>query len=92
MIFYRDELVRLSGFLFWDLSLTRLFHYQDTNPIFVIDLKSVTRLSSLDPEQETFLPNAFALDTQKDGSYQLFADDKQSCNTILTALQTVMQA
>ncbi|ORY97714.1 hypothetical protein BCR43DRAFT_490239 [Syncephalastrum racemosum] len=64
----------------------------DVNPIFVIDLKSVTRLSALDPERETFLPNAFALDTQKDGSYQFFADDKQSCNTILTALQTVMQA
>ncbi|KAI7883628.1 hypothetical protein K492DRAFT_175264 [Lichtheimia hyalospora FSU 10163] len=60
-------------------------------PVTVIDLKSVTRLSGIDQERETFLPNAFVLDTQKDGSYQLCADNNKDRQTIFTALQTVTQ-
>ncbi|CDS03625.1 hypothetical protein LRAMOSA01027 [Lichtheimia ramosa] len=60
-------------------------------PVTVIDLKSVTRLSGIDQERETFLPNAFVLDTQKDGSYQLCADNNKGRQTIFTALQTVTQ-
>jgi hypothetical protein len=50
----------------------------------------VTRLNSVDVDVETFVPNAFVLETRQDGAYQLFADDKKGRETILTALQTVI--
>ncbi|PHZ11273.1 uncharacterized protein RHIMIDRAFT_238711 [Rhizopus microsporus ATCC 52813] len=70
-----------------------LAFYRDelsTTPIQVLDLSSVTRLNSVDVDVETFVPNAFVLETRQDGAYQLFADDKKGRETILTALQTVI--
>ncbi|KAG2219246.1 hypothetical protein INT45_009854 [Circinella minor] len=61
-------------------------------PIHVIDLRTVTRLSPIDQERETFVPNAFVLETQSEGSYQVFAGSKNECMTILTALQTVISS
>lgn len=65
---------------------------QDKSPISVIDLKTVTRLSPIDPEKETFLPNAFVIGTQQNGSYQVSADNKADCNTIMTALDTAIKS
>ncbi|KAI8328683.1 hypothetical protein EDC96DRAFT_530180 [Choanephora cucurbitarum] len=62
----------------------------DSNPVTVLDLSSVVRLSNVNVDIETFVPNAFVLETKQNGSYQLFADDKKSLSTILTALQTVI--
>ncbi|KAI8382291.1 hypothetical protein BD560DRAFT_386179 [Blakeslea trispora] len=62
----------------------------DSNPVAVLDLSSVVRLSNVNVDIETFVPNAFVLETKQNGSYQLFADDKKSLSTILTALQTVV--
>ncbi|OBZ90320.1 Drebrin [Choanephora cucurbitarum] len=62
----------------------------DSNPVAVLDLSSVVRLSNVNVDIETFVPNAFVLETKQNGSYQLFADDKKSLSTILTALQTVI--
>lgn len=59
-------------------------------PVSILDLNSVTRLNSANVDIETFVPNAFVLETQQNGSYQLFADDKKGLQTILTALQTVI--
>ena len=70
---------------------TKVVGFKAQTPVTVIDLKSVTRLSGIDQERETFLPNAFVLDTQKDGSYQLCADNNKDRQTIFTALQTVTQ-
>ncbi|KAG0171628.1 hypothetical protein DFQ28_005478 [Apophysomyces sp. BC1034] len=64
----------------------------DKAPITVIDLGQVTRLSAIDAEEETFVPNAFVLDTQQEESYQMFADDKKDADTIMTALKTVIRA
>ncbi|KAF7723256.1 hypothetical protein EC973_002149 [Apophysomyces ossiformis] len=64
----------------------------DKSPITVIDLGQVTRLSAIDAEEETFVPNAFVLNTQQDESYQMFADDKKDADTIMTALKTVIRA
>lgn len=61
-----------------------------STPAFVLDLNSVNRLNSVDVDIETFVPNAFVLETTQNGSYQLFADDKKGLQTILTALQTVI--
>ncbi|KAG0744187.1 hypothetical protein G6F57_006183 [Rhizopus arrhizus] len=60
------------------------------SPIQVLDLSSVTRLNSVNVDIETFVPNAFVLETKLNGSYQLFADDKKGMETIITALQTVI--
>lgn len=60
------------------------------NPVFVLDLSNVKRLSNVNVDNETFVPNAFVLETQLNGTYQLFADDKKGLQTILTALQTVI--
>lgn len=59
-------------------------------PIIVLDLNNVKRLNHINVDIETFVPNAFVLETQLNGSYQLFADDKKGMETILTALQTVI--
>lgn len=59
-------------------------------PISMLDLNRVTRLNSANVDIETFVPNAFVLETQGDGSYQLFADDKKDLQTILTTLQTII--
>ena len=67
-------------------------YHQNPKPIHIIDLRTVTRLSPIDQERETFVPNAFVLETQKEGSYQVFADSKSECMTILTALQTVISS
>lgn len=64
----------------------------DKAPITVIDLGQVTRLSAIDAEEDTFVPNAFVLDTRQDESYQMFADDKKDADTIMTALKTVIRA
>ncbi|KAI9311830.1 hypothetical protein BX666DRAFT_1992892 [Dichotomocladium elegans] len=85
--FWRRRFFTLRG-----KSLVLYRDEHDPNPIGIIDLKSVTRLSPIDEERETFLPNAFVIDTQKSGSYQLFADNRRECETIFTALLTVMQA
>jgi hypothetical protein len=61
-----------------------------STPITVLDLNNVARLNSVNVDIETFVPNAFVLETQQNGSYQLFADDKKGLQTILTALQTVI--
>ncbi|KAI9356663.1 hypothetical protein BD770DRAFT_323032 [Pilaira anomala] len=61
-----------------------------STPAFVLDLNHVNRLNSVDVDIETFVPNAFVLETTQNGSYQLFADDKKGLQTILTALQTVI--
>lgn len=61
-----------------------------STPIVVLDLNNVTRLNSVNVDIETFVPNAFVLETKQDGSFQLFADDKKGVQTILTALQTVI--
>lgn len=61
-----------------------------TTPVIVLDLKSVIRLNSVNVDIETFVPNAFVLETEQNGSYQFFADDKKGLQTILTALQTVI--
>lgn len=61
-----------------------------STPISILDLNTVTRLNSANVDIETFVPNAFVLETQQNGSYQLFADDKKGLQTILTALQTVI--
>jgi hypothetical protein len=60
------------------------------NPAFVLDLRNVLRLNNANVDIETFVPNAFVLETQQNGSYQLFADDKKTLETILIALQTVI--
>ncbi|KAI8097829.1 uncharacterized protein B0P05DRAFT_522244 [Gilbertella persicaria] len=60
------------------------------NPVTVLDLSSVVRLNNVNVDIETFVPNAFVLETKQNGSYQLFADDKKELETILTALQTVI--
>ncbi|KAI8369648.1 uncharacterized protein BYT42DRAFT_585222 [Radiomyces spectabilis] len=65
---------------------------QDKTPIIVIDLNNVTSLSAIDEERDTFVPNAFVLDTHSEGSFQVFADDKKDADTIFTALQTVVKA
>lgn len=59
-------------------------------PVIVLDLNNVTRLNHINVDIETFVPNAFVLETKLNGSYQLFADDKKGMETILTALQTVI--
>lgn len=64
----------------------------DKTPVAVIDLRAVTRLSPIDQERETYLPNAFVLNTQKDGAFQICADNKKDLSTVMTALQTVVQA
>ncbi|KAI8971380.1 hypothetical protein BDB01DRAFT_485364 [Pilobolus umbonatus] len=63
---------------------------QSVTPVLTLDLNSVTRLNYVNIDIETFVPNAFVLQTQKNGSYQLFADDRKTLDTILTALQTVI--
>jgi hypothetical protein len=60
------------------------------NPITVLDLNNVKRLSNVNIDVETFVPNAFVLETQQNGAYQLFADNRKERDTILTALQTVI--
>jgi len=60
------------------------------NPITVLDLNNVKRLSNVNIDVETFVPNAFVLETQQNGTYQLFADNRKERDTILTALQTVI--
>jgi len=62
----------------------------NTTPITILDLNNVTRLNNVNVDIETFVPNAFVLETQQNGSYQLFADDRKGLETILTALQTVI--
>ena len=61
-----------------------------TQPVTVLDLSQVNRLNNVNVDIETFVPNAFVLETQQHGAYQLFADDKKEMETILTALQTVI--
>ncbi|KAI8146671.1 hypothetical protein BJV82DRAFT_599415 [Fennellomyces sp. T-0311] len=85
--FWRRRYIMIRG--------KNLIFYRDElnpTPVSVIDLRTVTRLSPIDHERETFVPNAFVMETQKEGSYQLFADSKRDCTTILTALQTVISA
>ncbi|CEP10466.1 hypothetical protein [Parasitella parasitica] len=60
------------------------------NPVAVLDLNNVQRLSNVNIDAETFVPNAFVLETQQNGAYQLFADNRKERDTILTALQTVI--
>lgn len=60
------------------------------NPVIVLDLNNVKRLSNVNIDVETFVPNAFVLETQRNGAYQLFADNRKERDTILTALQTVI--
>ena len=62
----------------------------DPNPVLVLDLNNVKRLSNVNIDVETFVPNAFVLETQLNGAYQLFADNRKERDTILTALQTVI--
>ncbi|KAI9244511.1 hypothetical protein BY458DRAFT_529633 [Sporodiniella umbellata] len=59
-------------------------------PIQVLDLTGVTRLSNVDTDQDTFVPNSFVLETKLNGAYQLFADNKKGLETILAALQTAI--
>ncbi|KAI7903764.1 uncharacterized protein BX663DRAFT_536187 [Cokeromyces recurvatus] len=61
-----------------------------SKPIIILDLNNVKRLSKVNIDIETFVPNAFVLETQQNGLHQLYADDKKSLETILTALQTVI--
>ncbi|KAI9277287.1 hypothetical protein BDA99DRAFT_130688 [Phascolomyces articulosus] len=85
--FWRRRYIMIRG--------KNLAFYRDElnpSPVHVIDLRTVTRLSPIDQERETFVPNAFVLETQKEGSYQVFADNKNECTTILTALQTVISS
>jgi hypothetical protein len=56
----------------------------------VLDLSSVIRLNNVNVDSETFVPNAFVLETKQNGAYQLFADDKKDRETIITALRTVI--
>ncbi|KAI9480698.1 MAG: hypothetical protein EXX96DRAFT_563796 [Benjaminiella poitrasii] len=102
----RNKEVVLSGFLsiqpsaspFWrrlyfDIKGKAMNFYRDefsSKPIITLDLNKVKRLSKADIDIEAFVPNSFVLETQQNGSYQLFTDDKKSLETILTALQTVI--
>ncbi|KAI8884942.1 hypothetical protein K501DRAFT_284534 [Backusella circina FSU 941] len=70
-----------------------LVFYRDelnTTPVTVLDLSSVIRLNNVNVDSETFVPNAFVLETKQNGAYQLFADDKKDRETIITALRTVI--
>lgn len=59
------------------------------NPVLVLDLNKIERLGATNVDTETFVPNAFVLETQLNGSYQLFADNKSDLQTILTTLETI---
>ncbi|KAK4514411.1 proliferating cell nuclear antigen [Mucor velutinosus] len=71
-------------------SMTFYSDEMNPNPITVLDLNNVKRLSNVNIDVETFVPNAFVLETQQNGAYQLFADNRKERDTILTALQTVI--
>ncbi|KAL9537701.1 hypothetical protein MBANPS3_011545 [Mucor bainieri] len=71
-------------------SMTFYSDEMDPTPITVLDLNNVKRLSNVNIDVETFVPNAFVLETQQNGAYQLFADNRKERDTILTALQTVI--
>ncbi|EPB88922.1 hypothetical protein HMPREF1544_04312 [Mucor circinelloides 1006PhL] len=71
-------------------SMTFYSDEMNPNPITVLDLNNVKRLSNVNIDVETFVPNAFVLETQQNGTYQLFADNRKERDTILTALQTVI--
>ncbi|CAO3652562.1 unnamed protein product [Mucor fragilis] len=71
-------------------SMTFYSDEMNPNPVIVLDLNNVKRLSNVNIDVETFVPNAFVLETQRNGAYQLFADNRKERDTILTALQTVI--
>ncbi|KAI9312262.1 hypothetical protein BX666DRAFT_868869 [Dichotomocladium elegans] len=73
----------------------KLVLYRDElspTPVGIIDLKVVVRLSQIDPDRETFLPNSFVLETKANGSFKISADNRTQCHTIFAALQTVAYA
>lgn len=85
---YRDELVR-NEFVRNKL-IQKLIHKEQTKtPILDISLNSVTKLALTNEDEDTFVPNSFALDTQLE-NYQIYAENKKSAREIFNCLKSLI--
>lgn len=66
-------------------------HQGHFDPLLVLDLNNVNLLRLTDMEIEACVRNSFILETELNGGFQMFADDKRELHTILNALQSAIQ-